>query len=224
MEWLILVLAVVVIAAVAAYVILRQRSVALSRRFGPEYDRAVDEHGSRKAAEAELRSLEERRDSLDLREFDPVDRKHYVEQWSAVQLRFVDEPEATLAEADDLVVQVMAARGYPVDDPDERTGMVVADHPELAGDYRTAHAIRRRSDGDGASLDELREGFQHYRALFSRLLDDAAGDGDDDGRRVARAPERANATRAEDASHWDRRAADPRGGENVATREGDDVR
>ena len=114
----------------------------------------------------------------------------YVDRWSAVQLRFVDEPEATLAEADDLVVQVMAARGYPVDDPDERTGMVVADHPELAGDYRTAHAIRRRSDGGEATLDELREGFQHYRALFSRLLDDAAGGDQDGDRRVARAPER----------------------------------
>ena len=74
--------------------------------------------------------------------------------------------------ADDLVVEVMAARGYPVDDPDERTGMVVADHPELAEDYRSAHAIRQRSDQDGASVDELREGFQHYRALFGRLVDD----------------------------------------------------
>jgi hypothetical protein len=233
MEWLILVVAVVVIAAVAAYVVLRQRSAALSRRFGPEYDRAVDEHGSRRAAEAELRKLEERRDSLELHELDPVDRKRYIEQWSAVQLRFVDEPEVTVAEADDLVVQVMAARGYPVDDPDERTGMVVADHPELAGDYRAAHAIRRRSDGGGASLDELREGFRHYRALFSRLLDDAAGDGPDDdapdddsgeaaGMGVTRGPERQRSTRAEDASQWERREGDTQADEHVTTRGGDD--
>jgi hypothetical protein len=251
MEWLILVVAVVVIAAVAAYVILRQRSAALSRRFGPEYDRAVDEHGSRRAGEAELRRLEERRDALDLRELDPVDRKHYVEQWSAVQLRFVDEPEATVAEADDLVVQVMAARGYPVDDPDERTGMVVADHPELAGDYRAAHAIRRRSDEGAASLDELREGFRHYRELFSCLLADAAGDREDPdggdragdaegidrderagegidrderagGGRVVRGPERQRATRAEDASQWEQRAADNEAGDHVTTRGGDD--
>jgi hypothetical protein len=241
MEWLILVVAVVVIAAVAAYVVLRQRSAALSRRFGPEYDRAVDEHGSRRAAEAELRKLEERRDALELHELDPVDRQRYIEQWSAVQLRFVDEPEVTVAAADDLVVQVMAARGYPVDDPDERTGMVVADHPELAGDYRAAHAIRRRSDDGGASLDELREGFRHYRALFSRLLDDAAGDApdgaageglDDDapehdggeaaGMRVTRGPERQRSTRAEDASQWERHAADTPADEHVTTRGGDD--
>ena len=103
--------------------------------------------------------------------------------------------------------------------------MVVADHPELAGDYRTAHAIRRRSDGGEATLDELREGFQHYRALFSRLLDDAAGGDQDGDRRVAPRPKR-SATRSEEgASQWDRRAADPQGSEHVATREGDgDVR
>ena len=176
--WLIVVLAIAVIAVVAV-IYLKQRSAALSRRFGPEYDRAVDEHGSRKAGEAELRRLERRRKSLELHELDSADRMRYLEQWRAVQLRFVDRPEATVAEADDLVAQVMAARGYPVDDPDERTGMVVADHPELAGDFRTAHAIRERSDRGEASVDELRESFQHYRALFGRLLDDAAGDAED---------------------------------------------
>jgi hypothetical protein len=144
----------------------------------------------------------------------------------------------------------MAARGYPVDDPDERTGMVVADHPELAGDYRAAHAIRRRSDEGAASLDELREGFRHYRALFSCLLADAAGDredpdsgdragdaeaidlaeragegidrGDGAGIRGARGPERQRATRAEDASQWEQRAAETEAGEHVTTRGGDD--
>jgi hypothetical protein len=176
--WLIVVLAIAAIAVVAV-IYLKQRSAALSRRFGPEYDRAVDEHGSRNAGEAELRRLERRRKSLELHELDSADRMRYMEQWRAVQLRFVDRPEATVAEADDLVAQVMAARGYPVDDLDERTGMVVADHPELAGDYRTAHAIRERCDRGEASVDELRESFQHYRALFGRLLDDAAGDAED---------------------------------------------
>jgi hypothetical protein len=176
--WLILVVAVAVI-AVAALIVVRQRSAALSRRFGPEYDRAVDEHGSRKAGEADLRRLEQRRKSLELHELDRADRDHYLQQWHALQLRFVDQPEASVAAADDLVAQVMAARGYPVDDPDEQTDMVVADHPELAGDYRTAHAIRERSERGDASVDELREGFRHIRALFDRLLDDAAGDVDD---------------------------------------------
>lgn len=178
MEWLILVLVIVVIAAVAALVIAKRRSASLARRFGPEYDRAVDEHGGRKAGEAELRRLEERRRSIELRELDPADRMDYVEQWRAIQLHFVDQPEATVAQADDLVVQVMRARGYPVDDADERTSMVVADHPRLADDHRTAHAIRQRSDRGETSLDELREGFRRYRLLFSTLLDDATGDGE----------------------------------------------
>ncbi len=184
MEWFVLVLVIVVVAALAALIVMRQRSVSMSRRYGPEYYRAVDEQGGRRAGEAELRRLEHRRDELDLRELDPAVRGRFVERWRTVQLGFVDDPAESVVMADDLVVEVMAARGYPVDDPDERTGMVVADHPELAEDYRSAHAIRQRSDQDGASVDELREGFQHYRDLFGRLLDDSSGD-----RRPAAVPE-----------------------------------
>jgi hypothetical protein len=205
MEWLILVLVIVaIVAAVAAVIIVRRRrSTALARRFGPEYDRAVDEHGSRKAGEEELRRLDQRRRSLDLRELAPADRMRYAERWRAVQLRFVDQPEATVAEADDLIVEVMRARGYPVDDPDDRTGMVVADHPQLADDYRTAHGIRQRSDRGDATVDELRDGFQRYRALFSRLLDAAS----DEGEPSADAEPRTDA-----ASHWGERAGEHRGG------------
>jgi hypothetical protein len=217
MEWLILVLAIVVIAAVAAVIIVKQRSASLSRRFGPEYDRAVDEHGSRKAGEAELRRLAQRRKSLDLHELDPAVRMRYVERWRAVQLRFVDQPEATVAEADDLVAQVMEARGYPVEDPDERTGMVVADHPGLAGDYRTAHAIRQRSDRGEASVDELREGFQHYRALFGRLLDDAVGDSED------RSWARDDETRPDAAGHRGERWSDHRRGDAPSAHQEDDA-
>jgi hypothetical protein len=38
-----------------------------------------------------------------------------------------------------------------------------------------AHTIQRRSGVDSASVDDLREAFQHYRALFDDLLADSAG-------------------------------------------------
>jgi hypothetical protein len=178
MTWLILALVIVAIVAVAAVLVPRLRSASLSRRFGPEYDRAVEEHGSRRAGEAELRTLERRRKEVELNDLAPADQARFAEQWRAVQLGFVDDPEGTVVDADDLVAQVMAARGYPVDNADERTGMVVADHPRMADDYRRAHAIRRRGDRSEASVDELRDAFQHYRELFSRLLD-GADDADD---------------------------------------------
>jgi hypothetical protein len=77
------------------------------------------------------------------------------------------------------VQEVMRQRGYPVDEFDERLEMVSVDHPELAENYRVAHAIQRRSGNDSASVDDLREAFQRYRALFDDLLADRAGDRED---------------------------------------------
>ena len=174
----------VVIAAVAAGAILlllalfgmwrrRHRRSHLQERFGPEYDRRVEEEGDRRRVEAELAEMAKRRDALELRELDPDVRQAYTEEWRAVQERFIDEPRETVAAADALVQRVMVDRGYPVDEFDERVEMVTVDHPELAENYRVAHAIQERSDGDEASTDDLRDAFQRYRALFAELLNEA---------------------------------------------------
>ena len=84
-------------------------------------------------------------------------------------------------DADRLVQEVMRQRGYPVDDFDERLEMVSVDHPELADNYRVAHAIQLKSGRDTVSVDELREAFQRYRALFDDLLADGAGGDQDAG-------------------------------------------
>jgi hypothetical protein len=160
---------VLVIAVVAST---RLRSRSLRRRFGPEYERVVDEEGDRRSAEAELRGRVKRRDTLDITELEPAAREAYTEQWLTVQQRFIDEPEQSVAEADGLVQTVMRERGYPVDEFDERIEMISVDHPELVDNYRTAHSIQLRSDQQEASTDDLREAFQRYRALFAELLAD----------------------------------------------------
>jgi hypothetical protein len=172
MTWLLVVLAIVVVLVVAAVAISQMRSRSLKQRFGPEYERLVDEEGDRRSAEAELRGRVKRRDTLDITDLDPAARAAYTEQWLKVQQRFIDEPEQTVAEADGLVQTVMRERGYPVDEFDERIEMISVDHPELAGNYRTAHAIQLRSVQQDASTDDLREAFQRYRALFAELLAD----------------------------------------------------
>ena len=68
--------------------------------FGPEYDRAIEERGDRRDAEAHLREREERRDALDIRPLTPASRERYAQEWGAVQARFVDEPVGAVAEAD----------------------------------------------------------------------------------------------------------------------------
>ena len=175
MTWLLVVLAIVVVLVVAVVAISQLRSRSLKQRFGPEYERLVDEEGDRRSAEAELRGRVKRRDSLEVTDLDPAARDAYTEQWLQVQQRFIDEPEQTVAEADGLVQTVMRERGYPVDEFDERIEMISVDHPELADNYRTAHAIQLRSDQQDASTDDLREAFQRYRALFAELLADGDG-------------------------------------------------
>jgi hypothetical protein len=176
MTWLFVVLAVVVVLVVVVVAVPAVRSRSLQRRFGPEYDRAVEAEGGRRGAEAELRGRVKRRGTLEVRELDPAAREAYAEQWLRVQARFIDEPEVTVAEADGLVQTVMRERGYPVDEFDERVEMISVDHPELVDNYRTAHSIQLRSEAREASTDDLREAFQRYRALFSELLADGVSE------------------------------------------------
>jgi hypothetical protein len=172
MTWLLVVLAIVVVLVIAVVAIPQLRSRSLKERFGPEYDRLVDEEGDRRSAEAELRGRVKRRGSLQISDLEPAAREAYAEQWLKAQQHFIDEPGQTVAEADGLVQTVMRERGYPVDDFDERIEMMSVDHPQLVDNYRTAHAIQLRSEQQEASTDDLREAFQRYRALFSELLAD----------------------------------------------------
>src|SRR5262245_34330938 len=172
MTWLLVVLAIVVVLVIAVVAVPQLRSRSLRQRFGPEYERVVDQEGDRRSAEAELRGRVKRRDTLEITDLEPEAREAYTEQWLEVQQRFIDAPDQTVAEADGLVQTVMRARGYPVDEFDERIGMISVDHPELADNYRTAHTIQLQSDQQEASTDDLREAFQRYRALFAELLAD----------------------------------------------------
>src|SRR5215510_12387013 len=91
----IVILALVAIAAIVAVVVVsvrNNRRRRLQRRFGPEYDRAVEETGSRERAESMLERRVEEREHLDIRELEPSARDRYTREWQAVQSRFVDDP------------------------------------------------------------------------------------------------------------------------------------
>lgn len=170
------VLAVVVITIAVVALEKKRRSAALRRRFGPEYDRAVDEHGERRAAEAELRGRVKRRADLHLRELSPAARDQYVAEWRAVQARFVDEPRESIVEAERLVDRLAADRGYPAED---RLEMLAVDHPRPVDDHRVAHEVVRQGDRDESdvAIDDLRAAFVRHRRLFEALVED--GDGRD---------------------------------------------
>jgi len=171
---LIIVAAVLVVALLGWLMTRRRRSAVLQQRFGSEYEHRLEEHGDRRAVEAELRDASKRRRSLDVRPLSGPARDRYSDQWRAVQSRFVDQPDQAVSEADLLVAAVMEARGYPVEDFDDQIDMVAVDHPDVAENYRAAHAIHNRNAQRMASTDDLRQALIHYRSLFEELLADTS--------------------------------------------------
>jgi hypothetical protein len=117
---IIIIVVLLILAVIAAALMMRtrqqKRREGLQERFGPEYDRAVETHGDRKAAEKRLADAADRRDKVEIRALDPGERERYSRQWTDVQAAFVDEPGAATRDADRLVQSVMRDRGYPVDD------------------------------------------------------------------------------------------------------------
>jgi hypothetical protein len=162
----------VVLAVVAVLLSRRRRTERLQHQFGPEYERTVSKAGDRRAAEAELSERTQRRRELTIVPLDPAAHAQYEQAWRTTQAKFVDDPTGATREADTLVSRLMQDRGYPVDDDFEQQAAVVSvDHPQVAENYRAAHAVHRANEQGQASTDDLREAFVHYRSLFAQLLD-----------------------------------------------------
>ncbi|HZR95993.1 MAG TPA: hypothetical protein VFA56_09875 [Gaiellaceae bacterium] len=163
--------AVVIVALVVWRALAARRTRSLQGRFGPEYDRTLESADDKRRAEAELQAREERRRELDIRPLAPGARERYVVEWERVQARFVDDPNGAVREADMLIQSVMADRGYPMEDFDQRAADISVDHPEVVENYREGHRLTRAAAlGDGTTED-LRQAMQHYRALFDDLLE-----------------------------------------------------
>jgi hypothetical protein len=65
---------------------------------------------------------------------------------------------------------VMDARGYPMEEFEQRAADLSVDHPQVVQNYRAAHVIAGKNDGGGASTEELRQAMVYYRSLFEELL------------------------------------------------------
>jgi hypothetical protein len=179
--WLIVVIVVVVLLVLlAAVAVPRMRSRRLQQQFGPEYERTVGQTGDRRAAEQDLRERAERRRELEIRPLEPQARDAYAARWRGAQERFVDQPSQAVAEADQLVQQVMRDRGYPVGDFDQMARDVSVDHGDVVHEYHAAHEISLLNEGGRASTEQLREAMVHYRSLFAELLDGGSPTGRED--------------------------------------------
>lgn len=173
-DWVIALIVVVVVLAivVAAGLFMRrkQASKQLRERYGSEYDRLEERTGDSQQAEEELRAREERRDRFELRDLDDDEQERYQAYWQALQRRFVDEPDTAVRDADQLVTDLMADRGYPMDDFEQRAEDLSVDHPQVVDNYRRAADIAAANARGQAETEELRRAMRHFRALFDELL------------------------------------------------------
>lgn len=149
----------------------RQRSDRLRERFGPEYERTVRGAQDRGKAESELTARQQRVESLEIRPLEPAARDRFAGRWDKVQALFVDDPASAVNQADDLIAEVMSARGYPVSNFEQRVADISVDHPHVVDHYRTAHSIAERQGTGQADTEQLRQAMVHYRALFADLLE-----------------------------------------------------
>src|SRR5215471_2395379 len=166
------VLALVALLAVGVVFVItlrHRRTERLRADFGPEYDRAVEKTGDRGEAERLLAQRIERRRQLQIRDLSPPEGWRYAEEWSAVQIRFVDDPRGAVEDADALVTRILRDRGYPTEDFEQQAADLSVDHAAAVGGYRQAHAALL-STGRQAATDQLRLALVHYRDLFERLL------------------------------------------------------
>jgi hypothetical protein len=172
---IIVVLAIIALAALAVAGLLFSRESErrhLRQQFGPEYNRTVGATGGdQKQAELDLRDRLARRKKVTLRPMSPVNQSRFTEEWRKIQATFVDSPAVAIEQADTLITQVMAERGYPMQDFDGQADLISVDYPEVVEDYRLAHGVYARSRAGAASTEEVRGAFVSYRSLFSRLVE-----------------------------------------------------
>jgi hypothetical protein len=169
----VLIVLVLVLAAAVAILIWRGRgSKRLKSHFGPEYERALEESGSRRAAEERLRRREERVHSYAIHPLSPDQRARYAASWRALQAEFVDDPAGAVAAVDQLLGEVMAARGYPVIEFEQQAADLSVEHPHVVQNYRTAHEIALRHAKGNANTEDLRRAMVHYRSLFEELTNE----------------------------------------------------
>jgi type II secretory pathway pseudopilin PulG len=174
---LIVIVVVVVVAALVAFFVFRRgqqrgRQEEARQEYGPEYERTVEERGSEREAEQELRERRGRVES-EVRPLSEESRKRYTERWRRVEQTFVDDPTASLNDADRVVRDILEERNFPTDSRQEASEGVGVTHPGVVEDFREAQRIHQEVSGsrdqNGPALEKVRQAIQKYRSVYERL-------------------------------------------------------
>ncbi len=172
-DWIWIALAAVAVLAVAGLIagaVRRSRTARLREHFGTEYDRLASETRSRTKAEEALLARANEVKQLEIRPLTAAERDRYRSDWQKIETRFVDRPTTAVVEADELVCDVMRARGYPMADFEKHAEHLSVKHPRVVEHYRAGHAAIDAHGRGAASTEDLRQAMLHYRVLFEDLV------------------------------------------------------
>ena len=171
---IIMVVLVVLGAILALGIVRRKRSKQLQVRFGGEYDYTVQALGDEKKAQTELEQRQKHVESLDILPLSASARQQYLADWEIIQTQFVDEPGQAILKADQLIMEVMKMRAYPVANFEQRAADISVTYPALVSNYRAAQVIVLKNQEQQADTEELRQALIYFRSLFKELLDTEA--------------------------------------------------
>jgi hypothetical protein len=170
--WTLVALAIVALAIIlllASRHRVKVRRAELKSKFGPEYDRAVEEYGPDRA-DRELAARERRVGQFQSQELSAADRERFLNRWTELQTRFVDDPGIAVAGASELINEVLRARGYPSEHFEQRVADLSVEHAAVLQHYRAAKALADSNRSGLSNTEELRQAVVHFRVLFADLL------------------------------------------------------
>jgi hypothetical protein len=144
-----------------------RRTAKLRDRFGVEYDTVMRRTRSRSRAERELLERAEDAKLFLIRPLTGEQKKQYRSDWARVEVRFLERPTSAVAEADELVGDVLRVQGYPPD-YDRRAAQLSLRSPLMVQHYRAGHELMDR--GGTATTEDLRQAMLHFRSLFDALV------------------------------------------------------
>jgi hypothetical protein len=151
--------ALVAVLLVAFFVFRRQRGQREQKEcqerarqeYGPEYERLVEERGSEREAEQELRERRERVEGK-VRPLSEESLSGYEERWQRVERTFVDDPESSLDQADRVVAEILVERNFPTHTRQEATEGIGVMYPGVVEDFWEAQRPCRCATGSEGGL------------------------------------------------------------------------
>lgn len=142
----------------------RRERQELQQRYGAEYDRTVERHRNTRGAVADLKEREQQREELQLHDLNDADLTLVRKNLAIAQFRFVEDPTDALRQTEQIMTEVLRAKGYPVDDRDNAARLFSVDHPEHAETVRTTLEPTQTSD-----VEHLRERFLQARKTIADI-------------------------------------------------------